>query len=80
MKNKNRGGRGAYGPKWELWWWCCIVYWRLAAARREVQNSESIEDGFDSTQICSIRFDQVLKLSSLIDFKFQISDRKSTNF
>lgn len=55
MKNKNRGGRGGYGPKWELWWWCCSVYWRLAAARQEVQNSESIEDGFDSTRLGSIR-------------------------
>lgn len=35
------------GPKWELWWWCCNVYWRFAAARREVQNSESIENRFD---------------------------------
>lgn len=29
-------------PKWELWW-CWSEYWRFAAARREVQRSESME-------------------------------------
>lgn len=64
-KKKKKDRKTDWVPKWELWWWCWSVYWRLAAARREVQNSESI--GLKDQRLSSLFF---LLINFYVDFNY----------